>query len=210
MITNEIVRRVEKQMPHTILVLPLLWLGNAQSHSDFPGTLSTAPRLYVDLLSSLLENLIGQQFHRLLIFNGSSGNDPYARQAIADTKEKHRDRRDLLLLHASYDDLPVRPWDTVQSINPKTPRGHACEWQTSMLMRIAPDQVGDLKQTEAVSLKPSLGPSVQVLTMREQSEAGHIGDPRQASAVKGEVLLQAYTSEAVALLEQLLAWNNTK
>ena len=206
MITSEIVRRAEKQMPKSILVLPLLWLGHAQAHADFPGTISASPRLYVDLLAGLVENLIAQGFRRVMIFNGSTGNDPHARQTVADTKDKYRDRRNLLVLHANYDDLAVRPWDTVQSISPKTVRGHACEWQTSMIMRIAPDQVGDVGQIEAVPLKPSLGPSLQGLNMRDHSEDGHIGDPRHASAVKGEVLIQAYTSEAVGLLEQLLHW----
>ena len=37
---------------------PLLWLGNSHHHLDFAGTLSAAPRTYLDLLGDLIDNLV--------------------------------------------------------------------------------------------------------------------------------------------------------
>ncbi|MEZ6079120.1 MAG: creatininase family protein [Pirellulaceae bacterium] len=46
MLLAEIVRRVESAMTASILVTPLMWLGNSDHHLDFPGTLSASPRTY--------------------------------------------------------------------------------------------------------------------------------------------------------------------
>ncbi len=41
---------------------PLLWLGNSHHHMDFAGTLSAAPRTYLDLLGDLIDNLVTPRF----------------------------------------------------------------------------------------------------------------------------------------------------
>ena len=70
MLLTEIVRRVDSAMHDQILVTPLMWLGNSDHHLDFPGTLSAPPRVYIDLLVGLLDNLIMHGFKRLLLING--------------------------------------------------------------------------------------------------------------------------------------------
>jgi creatinine amidohydrolase len=62
------------------------------------------------------------------VINGHGGNITPGKQAIFEVRQRHRDRRDLLLLFASY-------WDNA---NPNAGRpdlvqsqmGHACEWET--------------------------------------------------------------------------------
>ena len=53
---------------------PLLWLGNSHHHLDFAGTLSAAPRTYLDLLRDLIDNLVGHGFRRIVLLNGHGGN----------------------------------------------------------------------------------------------------------------------------------------
>ena len=43
--------------------------------------------------------------------------------------------------------------------------------------------------------------------MRDRSVPGHIGDPREASAEKGEALFQTFTRGAVSLIERMIAWD---
>ncbi len=70
MLCGEIVRRVEEAMHDKIVVTPLMWLGNSHHHMDFAGTLSAEPRVYLDLLVGLMENLIAHGFKRILLLNG--------------------------------------------------------------------------------------------------------------------------------------------
>src|SRR5262245_57167906 len=58
LLLGEVVRRVSERLAERVLFTPLMWLGNSDHHLDFPGTLSAAPRVYLDLLNGLAENLL--------------------------------------------------------------------------------------------------------------------------------------------------------
>ena len=53
------------------------------------------------------------------------------------------------------------------------------------MLHLAPDLVGDLSQVEAVSPRMPFEPASQGWITKDRSAAGHIGDPRQATAAKG-------------------------
>ena len=42
---------------------------------------------------------------------------------------------------------------------------------------------------------------------RERSSPGHIGDPRQASAEKGEILCRLFAGDVAAFLDRVIAWD---
>jgi creatinine amidohydrolase len=85
--------------------------------------------------------------------------------------------------------------------------GHACDWETSMVLRIRPDLVGDLKQVQAVDWGRGLGAAHRAWITKDRSEPGHIGDPRNATAEKGETLFQVFSADVVALLEKMITWD---
>jgi creatinine amidohydrolase len=66
MLLGEVVRRAALVLGDRVIWTPLLWLGNSHHHLDFAGTLSAAPRTYLDLLADLIDNLIGHGFRRAL------------------------------------------------------------------------------------------------------------------------------------------------
>ena len=74
LLLGEIVRRAEANLGEDILFAPLQWLGNSHHHMDFPGTMSADPRVYLDLLTGLLENFLQHGFKRLVLLNGHGGN----------------------------------------------------------------------------------------------------------------------------------------
>src|SRR4029079_6837350 len=65
LLLGEVVRRVSAPLAEKVLFVPLTWLGNSHHHLDFPGTMSASPRVYLDLLSDLVENLIVHGFERI-------------------------------------------------------------------------------------------------------------------------------------------------
>lgn len=206
MLLGEIIRRVSERMGDRVLFAPLMWLGNSDHHLDFPGTLSAPPRTYLDLLGGLLENFIQHGFRRLVILNGHGGNDVPGKQAVFEVRQKHRERDDLLLLFATYWLLGGKPNQLDATIEQQQ-MGHACEWETSMILRIAPHLVGDLKQVQPVEFGTAFSPAARGWITRERTVPGHIGDPRHATAEKGETLFGGFTEDAVALLEQVIAWD---
>ncbi len=217
MLLGEVVRRAAEKLRDKVLFTPLLWLGNSAHHMDFPGTLTAGPQTYVSVLNDLMESLIAHGFKRLVLLNGHGGNIVPGQQAVFEVRQKHRERNDLLLLFATYWLLGSKPREMDASHGAGGPfaqlaqsrMGHACEWETSMIMRIAPQLVGDLKKADPVEFGTAFEPAARGWTTRDRSEPGHIGDPRQASAEKGESLLKLFSQDVIAFLERVAAWSGT-
>ena len=43
----------------------------------------------------------------------------------------------------------------------------------------------------------------------DRSQPGHIGDPRSATAEKGESLFRVFSDDLVKMLERVMAWNGS-
>jgi creatinine amidohydrolase len=206
LLLGEIMRRTSERIGDRLLFAPLMWLGNSDHHLDFSGTLSAAPRTYLDLLCGLMENFIQHGFKRLVFVNGHGGNDVPGKQAVFEVRQRYRDRRDLLLLFATYWSLGRTP-HRVNPATKQTQMGHACDWETSMMLRLAPRLVGDLKNLEPVEFGNAFEPATRGWITKDRTEPGHIGDPAQATAEKGESLFRLFTDDVVAFLERVVAWD---
>jgi len=205
LLLGEVVRRAADKLRDRVLFAPLMWLGNSHHHMEFPGTLSASPRVYLDLLTDLAENLLSHGFRRIVFLNGHGGNTTPGKQAVFELRQRHRKRQDLLLLFATY-------WE---SANPNAGRadlvqsqmGHACEWETSMILRLAPHLVKDISALEEVPFGFAFEPAYRGWITKDRTTAGHIGNPRQASADKGEYLFETFSAGVVRFLEQVVAWD---
>src|SRR5688572_21412099 len=98
LLCGEISRRAEERLRDRVLFTPLLWLGNSHHHLEFEGTLSAETRVYLDLLTGLLENVLAQGFRRLALLNGHGGDIVPGQQAVFEVRQLHRERKELLLL----------------------------------------------------------------------------------------------------------------
>src|SRR5262245_33499128 len=206
MLLGEIIRRVTEKLSDRVLFAPLLWLGNSDHHLDFPGTLSAPPRAYLNVLGGLLENFIQHGFRRLVFINGHGGNEVPGRQVVFEVRQRHRQRTDLLLLFATYWQLAAKPWESEPRLQQRE-MGHACEWETSMILRLAPKLVGALEKLEPVPFGNAFEPASRGWTTKDRTTMGHIGDPRAATAEKGEALFRAFTDDVVAWLERVVRWD---
>src|SRR5262245_25625289 len=101
-LVGEVVRRAEADLRDRVLMAPVMWLGNSEHHMDFAGTMSAAPRTYIDLVGDMVENIIAHGFRRIVIINGHGGNDLPGQQALFEVRQRHRQRDDLLLLFSRY------------------------------------------------------------------------------------------------------------
>lgn len=206
MLMGEIAKRAEASLGARALFAPLQWLGNSHHHMDFPGTMSAEPRVYLNLLCGLLENLISHGFTRLLLLNGHGGNDVPGKQAVFEIRQRHRERNDLLLLFCTYWNLDAEAHQAHPDLRQKQ-MGHACEWETSMVLRLAPHLVKDHRNVAAQEFGSAFEPASRGWIMKDRSEHGHVGDPRNASAEKGEALFQAFTRGTVSMIERMIAWD---
>ncbi len=93
-----------------------------------------------------------------------------AQQAVFEARQRYRHRDDLLLLAATYWLLGGKP-ELVDPTFAQSQMGHACEWETSMILHLAPDLVGDLSAIEPVSAAMPFEPATQGWITRERTRA---------------------------------------
>jgi creatinine amidohydrolase len=206
LLLGEVVRRAKEALQDRVVFAPLLWLGNSHHHIDFPGTLSAAPRTYLDVLIDLAENCITHGFRRIVLLNGHGGNTVPSQQAMFELRQKYRPRADLLLLSATYWSLGSQPNQVVPGIA-QGQMGHACEWETSMMLRLAPQLVRNHEQAPPVAFGRMFAPASRAWITKDRTEPGHIGDPRHATAEKGEALFRLFAADVVRFLERVVAWD---
>lgn len=162
-------------------------------------------------LNGLTQNFASHGFRRLVFLNGHGGNAVPGRQAVFELRQRQRQRDDLLFLVATYWGLGAKPWESNPAPHPRAIR-HACEWETSMMLRLAPHLDGDHRTAAAVEPVTPFTPVNRGWIIRERSSPGHIGSPHLASAEKGEHLFSVFAADFVALLEQVVrrdgkSWN---
>jgi creatinine amidohydrolase len=206
MLLGEILRRVrETAVAERVLFAPLMWWGNSHHHMDMPGTMSAPPRLYLDLLREMAENFLVHGFRRIVFVNGHGGNTTPSQQVVYELRQTYRERGDLLLAALTYWDSPGPPGPNLD-LHQKS-MGHACEWETSMMLRLHPHLVGpDHPNLAEVPFGEGGAPGHRGWTMRDRSEKGHIGHPAAASAEKGEALFQMFAEGVGRYLERIVNW----
>ena len=205
MLLGEVVRRAHEDLEDSILVWPLMWLGSSHHHIDFPGTVSAEPRLWIDLVGGLIDNAIAHGFRRIAVINGHGGNEVPGRQACFELRQRHRERNDLLLLMAGYWSM-ADPGKSIPGLHQQE-IAHACEWETSMMLRVAPERVKEYRDVPAVASGSAFEPASRAWTTPDRSPQGHIGYPAKADAEKGEALLAAFGDGLKRWLQRVIDWD---
>ena len=205
LLVGEIVRRAHERLSDRILLLPVMWLGNSHHHMDFPGTVSAEPRVWLELLSGLVDNFVTHGFRRLVVVNGHGGNDVPGRQTLFELRQKHRSRSDLLFLLATYWNL-AEPSDRISDLV-QSEIMHAGEWETSMMLRLRPELVKNHTSVAATDAGNPFLPAHRAWIIPDRAPDGHIGSAHAATAKKGEQLLDAFSSGLVDMLDRVIRWD---
>lgn len=215
-ICQEIVRRAEAELGDAALFLPILWVGVSEHHRGFPGTVSVRQRTYVRLLSDVMESLIGGGFRRVVLLNAHGGNDLPGRTAVYETQLRHRERRDLWLVFATWYTLAAPQIAALPALEQKWVT-HSCELETSAMLRLRPELVDmDAARGAAISFEsafytPDSSRASRVSVVRpfeHVTETGAYGHPEHATAEKGEALLAAAVGEVVACVREIATWSS--
>jgi creatinine amidohydrolase len=214
-IISEVARRAEAQLGEEALFLPTLWLGASDHHRAYPGTVSVANAHYVLLLEDILESLIGAGFRRIFLLNGHGGNITPARQAIYNVQIRHRAMHGLYLAFSSWWTLAQPQIAQIATLTAKMVT-HACEQETSMILRLRPELVrmdkasGAVIPFESAFYSPDFsGPGrVEVArTFDQLTITGAFGHPELATPEKGEALYAAAAGEVVAFVREFSRWS---
>src|SRR3954464_3951671 len=191
---------VEQRMPQQVLLTPTLWMGASHHHLRFGATLSADVDTHIDILCDLVVPLLEDGYQRLLILNGHGGNIDTMHVALRRIQPDFTDR---LLSAASYWDLAAKELAALAE-GPRKSMGHACEFETSMMLALRPDLVRrDQIRDDPPRDDPALRGLFLADDMKQKTDHGCVGYPQLASAEKGRAFLNAAidrTCEVVAAL----------
>jgi len=186
----------------TILVLPTQSVGLSPEHAAFAGTLTLKPETLIRLWTDIAESVKASGIHKLVLFNSHGGNvgamDVVARDLRA--------RLGMLVYSVSWFQLPLldeKGQDANALFTDHEHRFgvHAGEVETSVMLALKPQLV---KMSEAQNFRSSSeerarhfpilgnGRSAKLAwQMQDYNPAGAAGNAAAATAIKGQVLLDA-------------------
>src|SRR5437763_12887889 len=137
LLVTAVAEGVEQRLSRQVLLLPTLWFGASSHHLRFGATLSAEVDTHVALLCDLLTPLLEDGYQRVLVLNGHGGNIDTMQLALRRLQPRWHDR---LLGAASYWDLAAKELAALAEA-PRKNMGHACEFETSMVLALRPELV---------------------------------------------------------------------
>ncbi|MDE1994062.1 MAG: creatininase family protein [Rhizobiaceae bacterium] len=182
------------------LLLPPIAYGDAWNNEGFPGTLSFSPDTMRAIFMDIGRGLSRSGFKALIIVNGHFGN----REPIALAARLLKQEIGFPVFHLDYPGMEQAANEVCDS-KPAAPTFyHADEVETSMMLALAPHLVRmDKAAAEYPTFPPTFG--MEPISLSTFNKSGVFGDPRPATAEKGEALIARIVHESVLLIRLFLA-----
>ena len=189
----EIARRVEGKIEgkgRDVLIAPPVWYGHTFTLNVYPGTINVRPESLRMYVGDVLSELASEGFERIVVLNGHGGNIYPLTEAAEDVAELYPDAE--IWLISWWIDFR----DEILSVC--SSQGHAGEDETSVILAIRPELVrmdkarGRKTRTPVRIIKKDIG--------KELFPDGVNDDPKNASAEKGEAILEAVAEKISRLI----------
>lgn len=208
LIASHFARQLHVRIPDHVLILPTLTVGYSQHHMAFPGTLTLSHKTLLAVITEILESVASHGFKTLVIFNAHGGNLAIGQVALEQFGAQHPECR---VVFATWWRIAA---ETLFGITETGPGGvgHACEFETSLMLRIAPDLVDRTQITAGGNQATFEWAEGDMLrgakaglfrSMPSMSPTGVYGDPRAGSVEKGARIEAIVLSELQAIILSL-------
>lgn len=199
-IVEAVCRRAVGDHPRTLLC-PVMTYATATPMRNFPGSFIVRPATFMRALSDICITMARQGFVRALIVNGHGGNTHVAQTALREAAETD-DRLKTYFIHLY--DIQEPLWQ--QYANSRR-QGHACWYETSVLMAVRPDLVR--KDKIASGWFPNDGipcrKEVDWWDWRRETPTGVLGDTQWASPETGRQILDAMVTAVKTAADKILS-----
>ena len=210
-----------------ILVAPILMVGQAGYHMEFPGTITLPLETLQTVYFEAAKSLIQHGFRRFVFFNSHTGNQ-YMTKFVVDRINQETPAVAVDLTDGIDAMTPAAPQTTSNTAQPFD--RHAGVNETSRGIYLFPSLMSmDRAQTPMLTLRPELAamlplvrsgdeaatlvflaeglkpkPTGKGTSAAEMSSTGSWSerDPRQASAEEGRRTIESFVSAAVAFIDR--------
>ena len=205
MIGEHLCKHIDETMGEGVLILPIISVGCSEHHTDFAGSLSIQHTTMLSQMTDIMDCVVSYGFTNVFLLNSHGGN-----QGIAQTFVETFGFRNPAV-NVAYASWWRMANEEIRSIQESGPGGvgHAGEFETSLMLVIAPhlvhlDKIEDRANIPTYSWAEGdlvLGSKVSFYRrMNEVASNGVQGEPKLATREKGIEL----TSKIVEVFVKIL------
>jgi creatinine amidohydrolase len=178
-----------------VFVAPPLYFGVCRSTAPFPGTIDIRPETLEMLIIDVVSALYRHGLRRFILYSGHAGMNH--RASMLNASEELLEMFDDIVVSSITDgDLVDQEFFGLVET---TGDSHAGEIETSLVMSIAPELVGDPPEADA----PAFPRSMVVRDTRTYWKSGVWGDPRRATKEKGDQMMEILTKNLGDLVRRI-------
>ena len=185
------------------VVLPNLSIGSSSEHSSFEGTLSVNSLNYINFCLNYLESIFSKKFHKFIFLNSHGGQTNHIEIIAKELKTKFNKSK---IIKANY--FLFSGYEDIISTNELTYGYHGGDFETSLMLYLANEKVRinkiskgklspDYKNNKIIGFEKNI--KLQWDT-QNISKSGIIGNPQNASSIKG----QKITKVAISTIEKII------
>ena len=184
-------QQLQKDIPEKVLILPVMSVGCSEHHLEFTGSLTLQHETFQRQVEDILGSVALHGFKNLIIYNSHGGNLGISQVIVEHFGHRHPECRIVLatwwkITSGDLFDLNETGEGGV---------GHAGEFETSLMMLIAPElvrheKIGDKQNQQSFEWADGdmlRGPKASIYrSMKAMTPSGVFGDVRLVSAEKGQ------------------------
>ncbi len=175
------------------LLLPTIDVGVSREHANFPGSLYLHPEVFRAQLKEIILSAHNSGIDKFVIVNGHGGNVSSIQEVCKTLYYDH--------------DVRAIEWTWFNAISAPE-MGHTGKLETSLIMYLREELVGEPIEKGAESWGHSLHGARWAYDTKEFSESGVVGDPTEASREKGEELFDKSTEKLIKLIKSMRNGNS--
>jgi len=209
MIGEYFAKMLDESIPQNVLILPAVSIGCSEHHMDFSGSLTLSHDTFINQVQDIIASVVAHEFKNVILLNSHGGNQAVGQVLVEKLGTKHNNINVIL----------VTWWklggDALAALNDggAMSTGHAGEFETSLMMLIAPhlvrtDKIEKGKHSETFKwaegdmLSP---PKISIYrSIKEMTSNGVFGDPGHASKEKGEQITELVINGLRNIISDLL------
>jgi creatinine amidohydrolase len=202
----EVCRRIGQRLPGQVVVLPPVYYTPAELSMEFSGTVDIRPTVFIDYLYDICVSMVKHGFRRMIMVSGHGLNPPFMNIVSQMVTNRH----DAICAGVAYFDFAH---DEVRKI--VSHGAHACEFETSMLLALRPENVKMSRATRDWDIYMGLessryvwrsfidrSPNYFIDRLDRFSGTGIVGDPTKATKEKGERLIDVIIEDMVGFVKE--------
>lgn len=208
MIAEFLADQLNTRLGAGVLVLPVIAVGCSEHYMDFPGSLTLSHETFSSVCDQYLMSAHCHGFRKFLILNSHGGNRGVCQVLLERFGADHPEFR-----------IAVASWcrAVTEELFPLNESGaggvgHACEFETSLLLYLAPKSVR-LDAIERKATFPTFDWAEEDLlrasrvslyrSMKQITPNGTWGDPTRATAAKGQQITEIVCSSLSKVISDL-------